>query len=429
MERCSNCQHELTAGFDFCHHCGASSRTEIEAVPAKKNLVEMVDDFKHVATQTASAGASARQSVDDWLGSQDSVQRQVAYSLFTGLALTLSLGWDPVSIGLLSWLEGLLLVSLLLLPLVSYWVVGVVPLSGFMNTLLGEEASVQRRATLAFLWTGTLSTIFFIPRVLLTALQFGFQEGLVSALSGSSLSTFLGMYLVTYYLMGFAVSWIPIQNSGGQIFLNGMAKETDPLTARIREDIEGRGIRALRLGEMAMSTLRRYTAGESTGVQGSQLVLTRGRSRVVLFTQDFGDSLFVRWVSYRDISGRRLWVLFGIFLRGFNSLVQRWTGINLPDYWRAYWSALSPAFALADSAVLPRGGALSRMFGLAEGVSEYTWNEIHALDCSVAETVGLISREAQADHEELGEIQAQVQRNSDLENLAVASSKGSSPTL
>ncbi len=416
METCSNCRQELQPGYDFCHHCGAAALQHGAAEPAQSNLVGLVGDLEQITTRSVAASTTASQAVNDWLGSPASTQRRIFYALLTGLAVVLASGVTPLS-GPFKWLEAWLLLSLLVLPLISYWLTGFIPFSNIVNTILGDALSLRRRLAITFLWTT------FSPLTFLGAGSVWVRSGL-SDTGGlqtlvESLGVYAGSFLITFYLMGHATSWRPVSSLEGSLFLDRMAKDANQVSALIRDQVRQRNIRNLETVEIEMAKLRRYTAGESSGRQGQQLCFTTGRSQVVLFVQDFGHSLFIRWVCYFDASGRRLWVFFGLILSGLTSFIGRWTGSNLAELWRDYMNVLRPTSrSNLNLMAMIRGGILSRLFGMAEGVSEYGWNELYALESSIKETVIEVAGSAQEEHEESDAIQAQIERHSRFEAMA-----------
>lgn len=411
MEKCSNCREDLQPGFDFCHHCGAAARQPAAAQPARSNLVKMVGDLEQMATRSVAASSTASQAVNDWLGRPTSIQRRIFYALLTGLAVVLASGSTPLS-GPSKWLEGWLLLSLLVLPFISYWLTGFIPFSNVLNAILGDVLSLRRRLTVTFLWT-TLISVFFVGLSLVKSAAA--EEGGLQA-AAESLAIYVGIFLIVFYFMGQTSGWRPIGSLEGSLFLDRMAQSADHVSNSIRDQMAERNINNLQTDEIEMARLRRYTAGESSGREGRQLTFITGRAQVVLLVQDFGHGLAIRWGGYYDASGRRLWIICGLILRGLNDLTLRWTGTNPTKYWQEYMSALKPLSRSSINLIaMTRGSFLTRFFVMPEGLSEYAWNELCALEASVKETVVNVARDAREEHEEADAIQAQMAIHAQIE--------------
>ena len=423
MQTCSNCRQDLQPGFDFCHHCGAAAQQDATAAPAQTKLVGLVADLEQIASRSASASNTASQTVSDWLGGPTSLQRRISYALLTGLAIILAFGFTPLS-GLFKWLEGWLLLSLLTLPFISYWLTGFLPLSNVYNAILGDLLSLRRRLIVTFLWTTWSSSI---------VLSLSFAESMLSGESGfrallEGIGVYAGIFLIVFYLMGQANAWNPIQDMEGSIFLDRMSKNAGDVSGLVCDQIQERGIVGLETSEIEMARLRHYTAGESSGRQGRQISFTRGRSQVVLFVQDFGHGLFIRWTGYFDASGRRLWILLGRVFRGVSDLVLRWTGTSLLNFWRESLGTLRPSpRGITNFMAMNRGDLLSRLFGLAEGISEYGWNEICALESSIKNTVVQVAHEAQDEHQEADAIESQMAIHAQIERHSRTGSQSPRP--
>ncbi len=452
MERCSHCQNELSPGFDFCHHCGASIQTQTDPQASRmQQAVEVVDQLKGLQSQVLNTGSSARQLMNHWLGNPISLQRQIFYSLWTALALVLTMGSNPFNGKPFSWLEGWLLLAIFLLPMIHYQVTGLLPFANVVNTLLGETHSMRRRCLLALMWTvGPGVLLMLLVRLVLTPLAMSFGPEIQSTSNSTSLltstadgvnvnglealrlslvylSTFFGSFLINYYFMGFANSWRSISDLGDSLLGNQLVSEVDRAAELIKERIEACAIRDLEISSIAMASLRRHTAGESSGTQGQQLVLTRGRARVVIFVQDYGQNLFVRWSCYFDASGRRLWVLIGILVDAINDLFQRWTGNDITGIWQTIAKVLNPFAGGRDNVMYDQGGFFSRLFRLEASISEYSSNEVFALEGSIRESIEKVLGEVGAVHHEAEFIRSQNQARGQLEQAADQQRRGTSP--
>lgn len=404
MKQCPHCSRELMAGFDFCHHCGASISGPLVADKPKKNAVEVVDELKRRAAMSLAMGQSASVTVSRWLGQTTSPQRIILYALLTGAAFTLLFPSSTSLAGIVGWLERWLLSSLIFLAPISYWITGYFPFAGASNAVIGDYLSLRRRILVALLWTIPLSGIVL----------FFFR-----ASDEAALGQMLGVFLLSFYLMGFASYWRPIYEIASSMFQDKMASDTQRVAHEIRSRLEARKIHGLELAALDMAQLRRLTGGEVSALQGQQLVFTRGRARIIVFVQDFGDGLFIRWSGFYDASGRRLWVLMGQIVQFWNDLAFRWTGTNLTKSLRAAQSALSPASNRSSFTASVQGGRVAKLLGLVEGISEYGWNDLYALHGAVRETVVSTLRRAEDAHEEKDKLRAMLSHSSSLEQAAL----------
>lgn len=419
MERCRHCEHELMTGFEFCHHCGASIRGTEVAESGSNNLVEVVDSFKGAMASSIEASRAASEAAEQWLGARASVRRIILSALATGFTLALIAGLSPASVGIVRWLESGLVLSILLCAPISYWITGFIPFSNHFNTLLGDTMSIRRRIIVSLVWMSMVWSLLFLPRFLLAASQVGWAEGFRVVTEGGAVGQLVGAFIATFYLMGFANSWRALPFLEFSIFRDEQAADTDTLAERIQEGMQGRTVRGMHIGSIEMSKLRRFTAGETSASKGLQLVMTHGRTRVIVFVQDFGGGLFIRWKGYYDASGRRLWVLLGLVVSFFNDLFLRWTGTSLYQASCTAWRALSPASNENRAVDGARGGGLARLLGLLEGISEYTWNELYALEGAVSDTVVAVVRGAEGGHREEDAYRAMISRGQSQERNAM----------
>lgn len=438
MDRCSHCQNEVTAGFDFCHQCGASTRAPEDPRDSKiQQVVDVVDQIKGIGGHVSETGASAKQVLDQYLGSPISIQRQITYALVTALAIILSVGSNPFTGKPLDWFEAWLLLAIFFLPIIHYQITGLLPFANIVNMILGDLQSLRRRVLLAFFWTIGPGVIVLVIGSMLLAVLTDTFPGLKKELSSevitlagetslseatitvlSFLATFLGSFLINFFLMGMATYWRQIDELGEYSLGSRLVEEVDRAADLIRSRIHQCAIRDLSISVIEMKVLRRHTAGEASGTRGQQLVITRGRARIVIFVQNFGTGLFVRWSCYYDASGRRLWILYGMLVDGFNRLFLRWTGTNLIEVWQSVVDLLAPVSAGRDAIDYNRNSLFSQLLRLPEAVSEYSWNDIYALESSVRDVVDKVLEEMTASHQEAEIIKSRNEVQSQLEASA-----------
>ena len=415
MSACSVCGHELHEGYEFCLHCGATVGGGTPAAGqdvAVRNFANLVDQVKDVSLQAKTLANSANETFGVLLGSPVSLQRQIAYSLLAGL----SLASTDLSLGLWEWLQTWLVISVLLLIPIQFWLTGVVPFVGLLNGILGPERSLRRRILLAFIWMSNSSLVGLAVALLMghgsIFAMFGGASSQAEA-SGVLLGMryLLGNYLVTYYLMGFTSAWRSVSSCNSHISRQGMAVRAGDVAMKISTLMEARKIPGLERTRVKMSKLRRYTAGASSGTQGEQLSFVGGKVRIVVFVQDYGDGLFVRWTGFLEFSGRRLWMLYGLFLTVMDKWTQRWFGSSLIAMAQQWFKAVS--LGTRNHLVLREGegGFIARTLLLAEGVSEYSWNQLYALESAVRESVVEALQVAVGDHEEAERIRAHIEHD------------------
>jgi hypothetical protein len=220
------------------------------------------------------------------------------------------------------------------------------------------------------------------------------------------------------------MSWRPVEGLESSISQERMAGRAATIADQIRAAVEKQRVPELEVTGVKMEKLRHYTAGQSSGTGGQQLSFVRGRARIIVFVQDFGDGLFVRWASFYDASGRRLWLLIGFFVAALDRLSQHWTGTSFLESSYQVSMALSPAMRNQILLRATRGGIFSRALRLTEGVSEYSWNEIYALAGTVRETVISVLQAAVGSHEDAERIRAQIERSTDRERRSTSSTTG-----
>jgi hypothetical protein len=423
MAQCAVCNQDLEAGYAFCHFCGtpADSASGGEA-PRKQDLVDLVEKVKDLSSRSREVAHGVRRTVDTLLGSPVSIQRQILYALLAGFAFaSMDVAWHGFRRWLISWLTA----SILLLWPISYWTTGVVPLAGVVNAVLGGELSFRRRLVFALILAVLMSDLVS----LVGEKEPASQDPLTSAMPPVEVSraairigdieftplAFAGSFLFGFYLMGFAASWRPVLRLESSISRDGMAERAATIADQVRAAIEKRRIPGLETSRVKMAKLRHYTAGASSGTAGEQLSFIRGRARIVVFIQDFGDGLFIRWTSFYDASGRRLWLLIGFLVAAIDRLTVRWIGSSLLEYSYQVSQTLSPATRNQVLLRPTRGGIFSRALRLVEGVSEYSWNEIYALAGAVQESLIVVLQGAVGSHEEAERIRVQIERQADHE--------------
>ena len=436
MSNCQVCAQPLQEGYGFCHFCGAPAGGgghQTEGAP-NQDLVELVDRVKEFSSQSKNLAGALQQSLDALLGSPVSLQRQICYSLLGGFALISGADF----LALQAWLETWLVLSLLFLVPIRYWMTGVMPLSGPFNAILGPEISLRRRVIYSFLWSVLLPFVLAFVLTRLLSSWFGqgswgnFAQHRSSALAirigpvEFSPMAQAGSFLFAFYLMGFAASWRAVWGCESSISRERMAGKAAIVAEQIRANVVERRVPSFELTKIDMAKLRRYTAGVSSGTEGAQLSFVSGRARVVVFVQDFGDALFIRWVAFFDASGRRLWLFIGYIVAALDRLVLRWFGSSFLEGSRQVSDTLSPASRNQLVLRTTRGGFIARTLRLAEGVSEYSWNEIYALEGTVRDAVIAVLQAAVGSHEEAERIREQIERHVRQEG-AFRASAGRSP--
>ncbi len=423
MADCAVCNHELQEGYDFCHFCGTKIGVGIQAVTGgaqASDLVKLVDKFKTFSSASKDLAGSTQETVDQLLGSPVSIQRQIAYALLSGLAIACL---SPPTTSLFVWLVGWLGLSAVLLVPVSYWTTGVTPFSGRIHQLLGPELSLRRRIifTLLLGLPAAPTWGFLVLDVPLQANDVSNDLWILSRLAYFPLAV-LGSFLTNYYMMGFATSWRAIPGCEFSISSKGLGEHAASLAEEIREAMAERALPALEVTRVPMAKLRHYSAGASSGTAGEQLSFISGKARMVVFVQDFGDSLFIRAAGFYDASGRRLWLLLGQWIAAIDRWILRWFGSSLLAYLRQWTRTLSPA---TRNQVLLRpsnGGAISRALRLTEGISEYSWNELFALAGVVRDAVASSLEGAVTEQEELKNIRSQLANQARFERMSSGSS-------
>lgn len=465
MARCSVCEHELEEGYSFCHTCGApiSQKTDpLARKPSKSEFVQFVDRIRDTQGRWNEYWSSMRAAWHRWLGSPVSIQRQILYALLSGLAIS---GINPlIWSSTLKIFFAFVLAALFFIP-IRYWITGAVPLSGAVHQLLGPERSMRRRVILAVL-------PLVIPLVLLSGAAALYVGGIVSTMfsppatsdsvsdgsspsesatidlssqaeavidRSSSLATAMhrrlaeinsilylallisSQFLFNFYLLGFACCWRTVGGKEFSITRGGLGNQAQKIASDIRQEIGARQIASLEVTRTDMSTLRHLTGGLSAGRSGEQLGLVSGRARVLVFVQDFGNDLLIRWSMSYDTASRRAWLILGLLVSILDRLFFRWVGTSLLSLPSQISQILAPQGRnqiLVDSG---EGGAVARALGLEQGLSEYSWNELFALEGAVREAIVQTFVQASEDQDEAEKIRSMIERHSLFERRAGAS--------
>lgn len=421
MKHCIQCDQSLDSKQSFCQVCG----TSVDEMKKGGSKSEISAQIQHLAAlfdfspKTKESIASLKETVYRWVGDAGSISRQIFYALLTGLAILLAAGATPGgTVGLFRWLEYWIFLSAFLLIPIHRWTVGASPLTDTKNTLLGDEHSLRRRLLLslmlAFFFSGLL---WGAIKVFMTVL---FAESPSASLQGTqplgdfSLGSFIGWCLISYYLMGFTSGWINL-NVDSSILLQNVADKAPVAAGELCGRMKGRGIRDLMTTETDVKQLRRYTAGRISGTQGQQLIFDHGRARIAVFVQDFGKDLFVRWIGFYDMSGRRLWLFIGTFISVLNALFDRWTGTSASELVRRLKMSISPVSRQQVLLDVTQGEELSQLLGLTTHFSEYTLGEISALELAVRDSVTHVLSEVGGDAYEEEWIRQQIDQSRRLE--------------
>lgn len=402
MSDCAVCKQPLQEGYEYCHFCGAPIEgAEAVSTPADgRSLVEVVDRVREFSTSSREVAGSAQRSLNLLLGSQVSLQRQILYALLAGFALASS----NLRSGWVQWLGEWLSTAVLLLFPISYWMTGVFPLSRVFIAVLGPELSLRRRLFLSVFLTLTVGGGGWALRPPESPLA-----GLIFVAAN---------FLTWFYFMGFAASWRPVSYCGSYVGRERMGTMASTIALRIRESLEKRQIAGLDMTVVSMAKLRHYTAGDSSAKDGEQISFISGKGRVVVFVQNFGNGLFVRWAGFYDASGRRLWLFMGFLVSMLDRLLWRWLGSSYLELSRQAAATLSPANRHQILLRATTGGVIARTLRLAEGVSEYSWNQVYALEQAVHETVVTVLQAAASSQEEADEIRSQIEYHKRLEMSA-----------
>lgn len=426
MKPCAACGRELEPGYTFCHYCGAEVWSSAPAAsgpaaakPSPIVLADVVDRAQAVRTQYREATSTAKQTLDAVLGDPVSLQRQILYAILGGFALVPSLAFN----GLLVWLKSWLVLSILIFVPVRYWMTGVIPLAATLNQVIGPEMSLRRRLVLAFLfmsWPVSILLYFGGSRSSLLGPNPGGGGASVQAVStpGGCAILFLLLasgFLSAFYLMGFVASWLPVWGCEFSISREQMGEKAAGIATQIREKMGKKGIAGLTLTSVDMRKLRHFTAGDSSGTQGEQISFVCGKARIVVFVQDFGEDLFIRWAGYYDSTGRRLWLLIGYIVTALDRLALRWLGSGFLDWWQQISALMAPATRHQLVLRSTRGGIVSRTLRLADAVSEYAWNDIYALAHSVRDSVVAVILAAVSGQEEARDILTQLDKHMRME--------------
>lgn len=434
MALCSVCHQELQEGYSFCHVCGAPVGGFGSAGPPKTGFVEWVDTVQGMSSRSTSFVKRVQTRFQTWLGEPISIQRQIWYTLLTGLAVACVIPW-PISI--LTRLQYWLVVAAVLFLPIRYSLTGIPPLTAGFNAFVGTETSLRRRLLLSF-WPAVLGFLFFtFSSLALTLNQLSDAgsepkpgEFAIRVQYGAAINLLLvpflislGASLVLFYMMGFSSSWRPINYSEFSIRRERMAKKANSVASQIRDSMKGRSIPGLQSTEISMASLRLVTSGASSGTEGKQISFSRGSGKIVLFVQDFGEGLFIRWTAFYDASGRRLWLLIGYLLTFIDGILLQWTGGSFTDFVQRMRVILLPS---RDHQVISttRGGFILNTLRLAEGVSEYSWNEIYALQGAVTNSVVEVLQAASSSHEEAEKIRSEIERHSSYERSSAGSGRG-----
>lgn len=423
MGTCAVCQQDLEEGYTFCHYCGAPvGSREIGSGPGSSGFVDVVDKVKKFGAGAADLSVTWQKSADRWLGSPISVERQIAYTILSGLGLACV----PVEVHTLrQFFEHWALFSLIAYLPVRYWVTGVIPLSGQGNQILGEELSLRRRVLLA-IFAAIPMAMFFVftvspPAVFSLFDRKGQTTGeVIVALLGDAIFlplSGIGCFVVMFYLMGYTVAWRPVERLAGSLSRDSMAGFALPVAKAILEGVEKSDLPGLQVTRVDMAKLYSYTAGESTGTEGEQISFIVGRSRVVLFVQNFGKNLFVRWSTFYDASGRRFWLLAGIAVSNADQFSLRWTGAGFLASSGQAREILLPAGKNQVVLKPTSDGIFGALLRLPEAISEYSWNELYALEGAVRQAVTRAVVAAEENHRRA--LEAKV----DLERLGTAEAR------
>lgn len=427
MARCRACDHEIEPGYTFCHSCGASiGSTEGENPTSSNTLADLVDEAQALGHQIREV-ASAPIRFDRWLGSPISVRRQITYALASGFVLTSGL---PIWTGWAFWLNAWLLCSFILFWPIRYWTTGVFPLARALTAVVGGELSLRRRLIFALGLTIVPSLllqllVFMLPTSLTTEQHFSPYAANHEPLDRGcfALLSFAGSLLLNFYLMGFVSSWRSISPSGFWVSQEKLAGQVATVVDQIMDAIKRQDIRGLQSTRISLAKLQGST-WIPPGTIGEQLSLTHGKARVVIFIQKFGEGLFLRTTSFYDGSGRRLWLLIGFLVSFLEGVSQRWFGTSFLTMSQQASEVLSPANKQQVVLRWSTAGLVARTLRLVGGISEYSWNEIHALEGAVQESVVTTLETAAGSYQQAERIRSQVEGQMNRERRFASGGRG-----
>ncbi len=277
---------------------------------------------------------------------------------------------------------------------VGYWVHGEWPASRLIVNLLGDERSSRRRLLLATMLTAPFYWWTFrdLPPDQMTMVNF------------VPVAVF---FLAIYYLLGYSIYWEATGNHAHQV-LGELAEAVPKVRDAVCRQVEEHGLEAdqktVRISEKGVYPLPL----DFDVVHSEQIQMTYKNARVILRVLPFGKDLYIRWESYLDLSGRRLWLIGGLVARFVNGFFMRFAD-----------STLSFLFERIRAIVVPWGGQDTtgddlRQTPLAGPVTvpSYMFDELFVLEEVVTGSAVRILDEAVLAGGRQEKVQLSIERNS-----------------
>lgn len=267
--------------------------------------------------------------IEQRLGDRQSSRRHL---VFTGVSALIvhTLLFAPGAADMSSWLRGWFTALTATYFLVGYALTRRLPLVGgwptfgrFLQPIVGLGRSLRRRVFLTLLlsaWLWWPTGILFDP----DRIQFTL--------------TILGL---TFFLLGFSTNWRETGNEA-HLVLDSLVDKVPQVRAAIWDRISARQIPDLTMEEVEVAerSLYQFGALNLDAVSVRQFQFTQGRARLILRVVEYGTDLYIRWESYFDFSGRRLWQLIGLFLTLWRNLTINLIGTDIYTIWSNIYSIL-----------------------------------------------------------------------------------------
>ena len=263
---------------------------------------------------------------------------------------------------------------------VGYSLFGEWPLLGLLRTLLGEERSKQRQLILAFLWT--------LP------IYFTNYRGLpADELSPHVFLPLLVTFLFNFYLFGFTTHWQASRNHA-HFVLAGLAESVPDVRREIVERLGVRGIEKLSSKEVSIAEQGVYPLPLSIDVvHTEQIQITDRAARVILRVLDYGNDLYIRWESFYDLSGRRIWLLLGLFYAVINGFFSRLFGTGIGEILERFKDIILPWRGMDTTGAQVRQTASFGGLGGSTTVPSYMLDNLFCLEEVVNESATQVLNE------------------------------------
>lgn len=270
--------------------------------------------------------------------------------------------------GLRSWIWTWIVYSAFAYFPVGFWLHGEWPLSARLRAVFGEERSFRRRILL----TALLTTVFYYLLV-----KYGTDPN-DRIVMGSF------WFLLMFHLMGFNTHW-ELSGDAAHHVLDRLGNEVPEVRKGVCEHLQQRQIPGLSIGETQIAERGLYSISRLTldVKKTHQIMVTQGRARVILRVLPFGNDLYARWESYCDMSGRRMWLLFGFMLTLMNGFLNRWLGSDLNKISEYVWSIVLPWKGKDSTGERRQSIVPYESFGMFETLPSYILDNLYALEEAV----------------------------------------------